>query len=330
MQKLTREQTAISPTVELYMTISPQAYEDEKRFLWGLCYRMTGSAADAEDIVQDTFVRVLEKPPPDIEAPLRPWLVKVALNLCRDQLRRRRRREYPGPWLPSPVMTEGDGALQVNEPIAPEVSPAARYDLIESITLAFLLALEALTPTQRAVLLLRDVFDYSTSETAKALEMTDINVKVTLHRARRIMSSYGKDRAMAVATNSSRDMRRALKEFLSRLAAGDVEGLKQMLAADVVLVSDGGGEINALAEPVHGRAKVLRLIAKLYEAYRCVTSTSIEVLNGEPSVLVERSKVKPGHASFFTMQFELDEASHMRRLHFVFAPSKLSFLRQKE
>ena len=330
MQKfLTRLETAISPTVELYMTISPQTYDADRRFLWGLCYRMTGSATDAEDIVQDTFVRALEKPPTDMEAPLRPWLVKVALNLCRDQLRRRRRREYFGPWLPSPVMTEGNGSLQVNEVSAPELSPAARYDLVESVTLAFLLALEALTPAQRAVLLLREVFDYSTSETAKALEMTDINVKVTLHRARRIMNLYDKDRTVAVA-KSSHNMRQALQQFLSRLAAGDVQGLKQMLAADVVLVSDGGGEINALAEPVHGRAKVLRLIANLYEAYRSVTSTSIEVLNGQPSVLVWRSKVKPGHASFFTMQFDLDDASHMRRLHFVFAPSKLSAFRQKD
>ena len=91
-------------------------------------------------------------------------------------------------------MTEGNGSLQVNEVSAPELSPAARYDLVESVTLAFLLALEALTPAQRAVLLLREVFDYSTSETAKALEMTDINVKVTLHRARRIMNLYDKAR----------------------------------------------------------------------------------------------------------------------------------------
>src|SRR6267142_3657028 len=158
------------------MTISAQTYDDEKRFLWGLCYRMTGSAADAEDIVQDTFVRALEKPPADMQAPLRPWLVKVALNLSRDQLRRRRRREYFGPWLPSPVMTEGDGSLQIDEPTSPEMSPVARYDLVESVTLAFLLAMEALTPAQRAVLLLRDVFEYSTSEVAETLAMTESNV----------------------------------------------------------------------------------------------------------------------------------------------------------
>src|SRR5438128_12126286 len=81
-------------------------YEEHRRFLWGLCYRMTGSAADAEDVVQDTFVRAIEHPPGRTNEPLRPWLVKVALNLARDLLRRRRRREYVGPWLPSPIETD--------------------------------------------------------------------------------------------------------------------------------------------------------------------------------------------------------------------------------
>src|SRR5262247_4142195 len=174
------------------MSISAQTFDEHKRFLWGMCYRMTGSAADADDIVQDTFVRVLEKPPADMEAPLRPWLVKVAMNLSRDQLRRRRRREYVGPWLPSPVLTDGDDQSQLDHPALTEDSPGAHYDLVESVTLAFLLALEALTPAQRAVLLLRDVFDYSTSETAETLEMSETNVKVTLHRARQIMQAYNK------------------------------------------------------------------------------------------------------------------------------------------
>jgi RNA polymerase sigma-70 factor (ECF subfamily) len=309
------------------MTISAQAFDEHKRFLWGICYRMTGSAADAEDIVQDTFVRALEKPPADFEAPLRPWLLKVALNLSRDQLRRRRRREYFGPWLPSPVVTEGEGPLELDQLIAPEISPVARYDLIESVTLAFLVALEALTPAQRAVLLLRDVFEYSTSEAGEVLEMSETNIKVTLHRARRSMLAYDKDRVTA-RSGTDQKMHETLKTFLSHLAAGNIEGLKRLLAADVVLISDGGGEVNALAEPVLGRAKVLRLIAKLYEAYREVTRTSLQVLNGEPAILIERSKVKPGHASFFTMHCQLDEGSNMRRLHFVFSPSKLSALRR--
>jgi len=314
--------------VEQQMTISARAFDKHRRYLWGLCYRMTGSAADAEDLVQDTFVKALQKPPTDMEAPLRPWLVKVALNLSRDELRRRRRRDYFGPWLPSPVQTEDEGRLQ-NEPSATEMSPAARYDFFESITLAFLIALEALTPTQRAVLLLRDVFDYSTGETAATLEITEINVKVTLHRARRIMSAYDKDR-VAPFNRMNDSMRHTLQQFLSRLAAQDVKGLAQMLTADVILVSDGGGEINALAEPMYGRAKVLRLVTKLYEAYRSVTTASIQVLNGEPAVLIARSEVKPVHASFFTMHCVLDESSQMRRLNFVFAPSKLTGVKKRQ
>src|SRR5436190_13607733 len=126
---------------------------------------MTGNAADADDIVQDTFVRALEKRATDMEAPLRPWLINVAMNLSRDQLRRRRRREYFGPWLPAPVLTEGNDGSALDRPVM-ESTPARRYDIMESVSMAFLLALEALTPAQRAVLILRDVFDYSTNETA--------------------------------------------------------------------------------------------------------------------------------------------------------------------
>ena len=309
------------------MTLPAHTFDEHRHFLWGLCYRMTGSAADAEDIVQDTFVKALEKPPADTRAPWRPWLAKVAMNLSRDRLRRRRRREYFGPWLPSPVITQDEEQLQADESTSTEESPVAHYDLMESITLAFLLALEALTPAQRAVLLLRDVFDYSTSETGEVLEMTDTNVKVTLHRARQIMEAYDKSRVSSLSKRAE-GLQSIVQRFLSRLAAGDVEGVEQMLAADVVLVSDGGGEVNALAEPVYGRDKVLRLVEKLYEAYRGRMRSSVQIVNGEPAILVHREGVKPGHASFFTMHVDLNEQSQMQRLHFVFAPSKLTALRQ--
>ncbi|HSE17241.1 MAG TPA: sigma-70 family RNA polymerase sigma factor [Pyrinomonadaceae bacterium] len=305
------------------MTISAQTFDEHKRFLWGMCYRMTGSAADADDIVQDTFVRALEKPPADTKSPLRPWLIKVAMNLSRDQLRRRRRREYFGPWLPSPVPTDGDDGFEFDQPAAIDSSPVTRYDLVESVSMAFLLALEALTPAQRAVLILRDVFDYSTNETADALEMSEANIKVTLHRARRTMHSYDKSR-VSNFSKRARELRETLQRFLSRLAAGDVQALKEMLAADVVLVSDGGGEVNALPEPVSGADRIVRLISKLYDANRHVTSTILRMVNGEPAILIDRSHVKPGHATFFTMHCELDGSFRIRRFNFVFAPSKLA------
>jgi len=141
------------------------------------------------------------------------------------------------------------------------------------------------------------------------------------------MAAYDKDRVPNLS-NRAEKIRRRLTTFVAKLADGDIDGLKQLLTEDVVLVSDGGGEVNALAEPVYGREKVLRLVAKLYQAQRSVTCTSLAVLNGEPAILIERSKVKSGHASFFTMHCELDQNSHLRRLHYVFAPSKLSALKQ--
>ncbi|HKG23219.1 MAG TPA: sigma-70 family RNA polymerase sigma factor, partial [Blastocatellia bacterium] len=172
------------------MSVSAKIYEDDRRLLWGLCYRMTGNAADAEDLVQETFVRALEKPPRRSHEPLRPWLVRVAMNLSRDHLRRRKVRGYTGEWLPSPVSTDEESLASYEPPAPSSDSPATRYDMVESVSFAFLLALEALTPSQRAVLILRDVFDYTTNETGEALGISEASVKVMLHRARRRMRDY--------------------------------------------------------------------------------------------------------------------------------------------
>ena len=310
------------------MAIAAELYGENKSLLWGLCYRMTGNAADAEEIVQETFVKALETPPRDMEKSLRPWLIKVAINLCRDLLRRRRKAPYVGPWLPSPIPTDDLQANAHREPeSAPEDSPLARYDMMESISVAFLLALEALPPAQRAVLLLRDVFDYTTCETAEALGMTEANVKITLHRARRSMRAYDKARAPSRLADQEL-MRSALERFLLYLKTRDVEGLERLLTEDVVVVSDGGGEVKALLEVMRGREKVLILVTRLYEAYRDVTQTSLCVLNGQPAVFVERQESRPDHASRYTMQCELDDMGHISRMNFVFAPSKLAALKR--
>ena len=125
------------------MTLA-DVYSEQRPFLWSLCYRMLGSAADAEDVVQDTFVRAIEHPPARTDLPIRPWLVKVALNRSRDVLRRRQRRHYVGPWLPSPIDTGDESAPPAHEPIVDGVHALeGRYDLLESVSFAFLLALEA-------------------------------------------------------------------------------------------------------------------------------------------------------------------------------------------
>ncbi|HLK36830.1 MAG TPA: sigma-70 family RNA polymerase sigma factor, partial [Polyangiaceae bacterium] len=143
------------------MTTVVAAFNEHRRLLWGLGYRMTGSAADADDVLQETFVRFVERPPVRMADPLKPWLVHVAMNVARDTLRRRKRRGYVGPWLPTPVESTDDLAQSSEAP------GDARYELRESASYAFLVALEALQPRQRAVLLLRDVLDYSVQETAR-------------------------------------------------------------------------------------------------------------------------------------------------------------------
>jgi RNA polymerase sigma-70 factor (ECF subfamily) len=296
-----------------------EALSTERPLLWGMCYRMTGSAADADDLVQETFVRAMERPPARTDEPLRPWLVRVAMNLSRDHLRRRRRTEYPGYWLPEPVATEapGDGW-----PVGGDESAAARYEMTESVTFAFLLAIEALTPAQRAVLILRDVFDYSTEETAAALGMTPGNVKVTLHRARGVMRAYDTERTVGFQRRQAA-AGTALQNFLACFARQDVAGLERLLAADVTHFSDGGGEVHAARRPIRGRDKTLRL---LFGVNREAAAQIVRPawVNGLPAILVEfanRQGKKPSRAVF---QCETDADGKIIRFYNVVAPSKLN------
>jgi RNA polymerase sigma-70 factor (ECF subfamily) len=304
-----------------------QLYADHRRFLWSLCYRMLGSAADAEDVVQDTFVRAMERPPRQTADPVRPWLVKVALNLSRDLLRRRRRREYVGPWLPSPIDTGDESAPPSHEPVDDPGWPVTtNYDLLESVSFAFLLALEELTPTQRAVLILRDVFDYSIKETADALDLSDANVKTTHHRARRAMDGYDKRRRLPTPDLQSH-ARAALDQFLGCLARHDVKGIEALLADDVRTMTDGGGEFRAALRTIVGRDKVTRFYLGVAELARDVTLRS-EMLNGMPAVVVDlRTLQIPRQSPRFTLSVDLDTDGRISALYVVSATRKLSAIR---
>lgn len=306
--------------------ILQEAFGAHERFLWGLCYRMTGSAADADDLVQDTFVRAMEKPPPRTEEPWRPWLVTVALNLSRDHLRRRRRQPYRGPWLPAPADVGEDDPPSYEPLVEGNQTTEGRYDLMESVSYAFLLALEALTPAQRAVLLLRDVFDYSVRETSGALAMSEANVKTTHHRARRAMKQYEKERSLPTA-EARRRHQQALEQFVSHLVAQDVASLEQLLAEDVVALSDGGGVFHAALKPILGRSRVLRFFLSLARRRGPVRSLEWRDLNGLPALLCELADDRPHEASRFVMRCDLDPAGRMRQVHTILAPDKLAAIR---
>ncbi len=305
-------------------------FQAHERFLWGLCYRLTGNAADADDLVQETFVRVMEHPPARTDEPWRPWLVRVAMNLGRDRLRYRKRRGYEGPWLPSPIETGDEASPPSYEPIADEQgNPAARYDLLESVSFAFLLALEALTPAQRAVLLLRDVFDYSIRETADALGMSEQNVKTTHHRARTAMRDY--DRERCVPTRSLQaQTRRALESFLTCLSNHDVAGAAGLLAHEARHLSDGGGEFFAARVPVVGRAKILTFYTTLTKKFAARAEPGarlrfeFRMLNGLPALITELPSLGDGYAPRTITLCDLDAEGRIKHMHVVLASRKLT------
>ncbi len=296
---------------------------------------MTGDAADADDLVQETFVRAWKNPPERTDEPWRPWLARVAMNLSRDMLRRRKRRRYEGPWLPSPIET-GDEAshspeeLPSTDPVDEHGDPAARYDMLESVSFAFLLALEALTPAQRAVLLLRDVFDYSVKETAEALGMSEPSVKTTHHRARRTMRDYDRERRLPTRLLQEQT-RRAMERFLSCLFNRDAAGAEALLAADVRHLADGGGEFIAARTPVVGRHKVALFNQKI--ALSALQRAEVKpgsvreywrMLNGLPARVLEVAEPPQKYAPRIVTTCELDAEGNIKRIFNILATRKLT------
>jgi RNA polymerase sigma-70 factor (ECF subfamily) len=298
-------------------TAMAEAFRAHERFLWALAYRMTGSAPDADDVVQSTFTRAVEKPPSRLDEPLRPWLARVAVNLSKDALRARKRRGYVGPWLPSPIEADAEAA----EDAAP--GPDARYDAREAASFAFLLALEALTPRQRAVLLLRDVFDYSVLETARAVRLSVPNVKTTHHRARKAMAAYDRSREPPSAELSEKT-RAALEAFLGAIAMDDIAAAEACLTEDVRVMSDGGGEYLAALRPVRGKNRVVRFLMGAQRRSGIVERFETRTLNGLPAVVAEVPSPRERFAPRFVLRCDVDASGKIRELHLVLAAGKLT------
>lgn len=289
--------------------------EAARPYLWALAYRLTGCAADADEIAQETLARALERPP---AGELRPWLTRVAVNLGRDELRRRR-RGYVGEWLPSPVPSDEPPSV---EPI--ELSPGAeaRYSLLESASVAFLLALEALTPAQRAVLLLRDVFDLSVREVSGSLGIGEGNVKVIHHRARAAMDAYDSRRRPPDAALRQRTSV-ALEAFLTALAAGDAEAAARLLAPDARTQTDGGGEFVAALREVSGADRVLRFLLKLTQK-SVLSRFAFRELNGLPALVAEVAQSPSRWAPRFVLSVEVDAEDRIAQVRIVLATRKLT------
>jgi RNA polymerase sigma-70 factor (ECF subfamily) len=300
-------------------------FHAQRKRLWGLAYRLTGSAEDADDVVQESFTRLVAEPPLTPVEQLGPWLARVATNLGIDALRRRRRRAYAGPWLPSPVeLADADGGLP--DLASESLDPERRYSLTESATYAFLLALELLSPRQRAVLLLRDVLGRSALETAELIGASEGSVRVLHLRARRALEAYDKERC--IPTPELRERHRvALQQFLDCLLAQDARGLEAILAESVHTVTDAAGEYTALATPLAGREKVARLYLVAAMHRREVgMRTEIRLVNGMPAAVITLERPVRRQAPRSVLRCELDESGRIRLVHVVLAPRKLRAL----
>ena len=296
-------------------------FQEHRSFLWGLCYRITGSAEDADDVLQDTFVRACRHAPAHLDNPRR-WLMRIAVNLGRDVLRRRKRRGYVGPWLPTPIDTDDDGSPPSFEPVVEGRTLERRYDLLESASLAFLQALEALTPTQRAVLLLRDAFDYTAAEVARVLDTSDGNVRIIHMRARRALVDYERRRPTPAPSTRTRT-NAVLRRFVELLTNGDVRAIEQMLAADVKAVTDGGGEFTASRIPIVGAFRVARFFSRLAASRTGGVRVDIRAINGQAAAIFRFPQARGRRAPRLLLSVDLDGAGLIANVWVVASSMKL-------
>lgn len=278
-------------------------FTETRPLLFSIAYRMLGSVADAEDIVQDAYLRWQRTSDLDVREP-RAYLTTIVTRLAINQLKSARvqRETYVGPWLPEPLVTEH----------VPDSS--ATVELAESLSMAFLVMLERLSPIERAVLLLHDVFDFDYAEIARIVDKSEANCRQLLSRAKKHVvadeARFDADREQAA---------RLTQRFTDAAGAGDMAGMLAVLAEDITLWADGGGKARGAAlRPVHGADAVARFIAAQMERFASPDRTSRPAwINGQPGIIVYVSG-RPTVAVIFHVS-----GGRIRTIYSVANPDKL-------
>ena len=286
------------------MVTDVETFEAQRQRLTRLAYRLLGSVAEAEDVVQDAWLR-WTRTDEEVRDPAG-WLVRVTSRLCIDRLRSAKvqREAYRGPWLPEPLIEELS------------VDPLERA---EDVSVAFLLALERLSPLERAVFLLHDVFDEDYASVAETLGRNEAAVRQLAARAR----THVKD-SKPRFTVSQEDAAKLAAAFMAAAAQGDMKALSAVLAEDAVLISDGGGKRTAALRPMSGREDIIRLLEGL--AWRAGGSPLWPVsfravrINGYPGVIMEREDGP------MTVAFQPGEDGRLAAIYLVRNPDKLGRL----
>lgn len=245
-----------------------EVFESHRPLLFSIAYRMLGSVMEAEDMVQETYLRFQRLGDQEIQSP-KAYLSKIITHLCLDHLKSAKvqREQYIGTWLPEPLLTGESTHAMINRN--------------ETISVAFLVLLENLTPMERAIFVLRDVFDYHYAEIARIVDKSEANCR----RYYRHAKQYLMERRPRFEP-STEAQKKLTEQFLEALASGDVEGLTRLLAQDVTLYGDGGGKAKAIKKPLFGREAVMRLLigsSKLFNAMD--VQIEIAEVNGKPALL---------------------------------------------
>ncbi|MFF3658642.1 RNA polymerase sigma-70 factor [Streptomyces olivochromogenes] len=277
-----------------------ETFVAHRNLLFTVAYEMLGSAADAEDVLQETWLRWVKVDLGQVRDP-RAYLVRITTRQSLNRLRSmsRRKEVYVGPWLPEPLLTAPDVAEDV--------------ELAESVSMAMMLVLETLSPTERAVFVLREVFDVSYDEIAAAVDKTPAAVRQIAHRARRHVDAR---RPREVVPSGK--IRAALESFQRAFESRDLQGLMDVLAPEVVLVSDGGGVKQAALRPISGAAKVIRFIVGGTGKAEGTLTGDPTVVNGNPALVLRLDGEVDG-----IMAIRVEDA-RITGLYYVRNPEKLT------
>ena len=273
-------------------------FEAHRPLLFSIAYRMLGSASEAEDVVQDTWLRASQDSQADIRSP-RAYLTTIVTRLCIDHLRsaEHTRMEYPGPWLPEPLAEPNHESAE----------------LASSLTTAFLILLEQLAPTERAVFLLREVFELDFDEIAKSVGKSEANTRQILTRARsRLRDSRPR------FTASRREAEEIVRRFRHATAAGNIEEMMATLHADAELIADGGGKASAATRPVLGADRIAKFfIGYAGKLHWSESDFELVTINGAPGLLMRHPISGNGTYSFDIVD------GRIRAIYVVRNPDKL-------
>ena len=283
-----------------------ETFETYRTYLFSIAYRMLGSAMDAEDMVQETYIRYQATKPETIHS-LKAYLTTILTRLCMDQLdlARRKRELYVGPWLPEPIIT-----ATTTEAADPE----KRVETEESISLAFLMLLEQLQPFERAVFLLREVFEYEFAEIATMLDKSEAACRRSFSRAKAHLAEH-RPRFPA----SAQTHQQLLSGYLQAVENGEMNTLTNLLTEEVTLWADGGGKVKQAAlRPITGRDAVARFSLGTRRFWPENARVEVAEVNGEPAAII-----RTGDRVFSVLSIEV-EAEQIRAIRIIANPEKLA------